>query len=205
MAKIRELMAALDDEALLEEVQRELESGIAPTDIIDACQEGMSDIGDLFSTGEMFVSDLMMAGAICKEVSSIVKPYMKGDGSKKLGKVIIGTVKNDIHDIGKDIVVTMLEASGFEVIDMGVDAPAEAFVKAAQENDVKVIGLSCLLVSCYDSIKETVEAIRAAGLTSKIIIGGGPIDNSVKEYSGADAWAASAQDTINFAREVLGV
>ena len=203
MAKIRELMAALDDEALLEEVQRELESGIAPTDIINACQEGMSDIGDLFSTGEMFVSDLMMAGAICKEVSSIVKPYMKGDGGKKLGKVIIGTVKDDIHDIGKDIVVTMLEASGFEVIDLGVDVPAADFVKALQDSpDCKVLGLSCLLASCYGSIKATVEAVRAAGLNAKIIIGGGPIDRTVVDYSGADALGVAAQDTVNYSQEV---
>ena len=205
MAKIKELMAALDDEALLEEVQKALEAGTAPAEIIMECQEGMAAIGELFSQGEMFVSDLMMAGAICKEVSDTVKPYMKGEGAAKLGKVVMGTVKNDIHDIGKDIVITMLEASGFEVIDVGVDAPAEAFVRAAQENDAKVIGLSCLLVSCYDSIKETVAAVRAAGLDSKIIIGGGPIDGSVQEYSGADAWAASAQETVNFAKEVLGV
>ena len=142
MAKIKELMAALDDEALLEEVQKALEAGTAPAEIIMECQEGMAAIGELFSQGEMFVSDLMMAGAICKEVSDTVKPYMKGEGAAKLGKVVMGTVKNDIHDIGKDIVITMLEASGFEVIDVGVDAPAEAFVKAAQENDEVLLVLS---------------------------------------------------------------
>ena len=205
MERIKELMAALDDEALMEEVRKQLETGVEPAEIIMACQNGMAEIGDLFAQGEMYVSDLMMAGAICKEVSEMVKPYMKGKGAASLGKVVIGTVKDDVHDIGKDIVCSMLEAAGFEVIDTGVDTPAEEFVRAAKENDVKVIGLSCLLVSCYGSIKATVEAVRAAGLDAKIIIGGGPIDGSVQEYSGADAWAASAQDTVNYAKEVLRV
>ena len=204
MEKIRELMAALDDEELLNEVQKELDAGTAPAEIITACQEGMTEIGNMFSKGEMFVSDLMMAGAICKEVSETVKPYMKGDGAKKLGKVMIGTVKDDIHDIGKDIVISMLEASGFEVIDMGVDVPAEDFVKGLQANpDCKVLGLSCLLASCYGSIKATVEAVRAAGLDTKIIIGGGPIDQNVVEYSGANAMGGAAQDTVNYCKEAI--
>ena len=203
MATIRELMAALDDEALLDEVQKELDAGTAPAEIITACQQGMTDIGELFSKGEMFVSDLMMAGAICKEVGETVKPYMKGDSAAKLGKVVIGTVKDDIHDIGKDIVINMLEASGFEVVDMGVDVPAEDFVKALQaDHDIKVLGLSCLLASCYGSIKATVEAVRAAGLDTKIIIGGGPIDQTVVDYSGADAMGGAAQETVDYCKGV---
>jgi len=136
----------------------------------------------------------------------MVKPYMKGTEEKKLGKVVMGTVQDDIHDIGKDIVCSMLEASGFEVIDVGVDTPPETFVKALVDNDCRVLGLSCLLASCYGSIKATVEAVKDAGLRDKvkIIIGGGPIDQTVVDYSGADAYGVAAQDTVNYCKEVLG-
>lgn len=204
MATIKELMAALDDEELLDLVEKKLNEGVSPVEIISECQEGMTEVGNQFAAGEMFVSDLMMAGAICKEVSDLCKPYMKGVTAAKIGKVIMGTVKDDIHDIGKDIVCNMLEASGFEVIDLGVDVPAAAFVDALKANpDCKVLGLSCLLASCYGSIKATVDAVRTAGLDTKIIIGGGPIDQSVVEYSGADAMGGAAQDTVNFCKGVM--
>lgn len=208
MAEIKELMVQLEDEALLEEVKKQLESGVSPTEIINACQDGMGEIGNLFSQGEMFVSDLMMAGAICKDVTDLVRPYIKKDDvGSSLGKVVIGTVKDDIHDIGKDIVCNMLEAAGFEVIDLGVDVDPETFVNAVKENNCKVVGLSCLLASCYGSIKKTVEAFTAAGLRDdlKIIVGGGPIDEHVVAYAGADAYGASAQDTVTYCKEVLGV
>ena len=208
MAEIKELMVQLEDEALLEEVKKQLESGVSPTEIINACQDGMGEIGNLFSQGEMFVSDLMMAGVICKDVTDLVRPYIKKDDvGSSLGKVVIGTVKDDIHDIGKDIVCNMLEAAGFEVIDLGVDVDPETFVNAVKENNCKVVGLSCLLASCYGSIKKTVEAFTAAGLRDdlKIIVGGGPIDEHVVAYAGADAYGASAQDTVTYCKEVLGV
>ena len=206
MATIKELMAQLEDEELLKEVQKELDAGTSPSSIISQRQDGMNEVGELFSKGEMFVSDLMMAGSICKEVTDLVRPYIKKDEkTESLGKVIIGTVKDDIHDIGKDIVCNMLEAAGFEVIDLGVDVPPESFVQAICDNDCKVLGLSCLLASCYSSIKATVEAVAQAGLRDKvkIIVGGGPIDEHVVAYAGADAYGATAQDTVNFCKEVL--
>lgn len=206
MATIKELMTQLEDEALLAEVKKQLEEGISPAEIVSQCQEGMSEVGNLFSDGQLFVSDLMMAGSICKEVTELTRPYIKKDDhASALGKVIIGTVKDDIHDIGKDIVCNMLEAAGFEVIDLGVDVQPETFVKALQEHKCKVLGLSCLLASCYGSIKETIAAVSEAGLRDqvKIIVGGGPIDEHVVAYAGADAYSASAQDTVNYCKEVL--
>lgn len=206
MAAIKELMAQLEDEELMKVVQEELNAGTSPADIIAQCQDGMNEVGELFSKGEMFVSDLMMAGSICKDVTDLVRPYIKKDEkASSLGKVVMGTVKDDIHDIGKDIVCNMLEAAGFEVIDVGVDASPEVFVQALKDNNCKVLGLSCLLASCYSSIKETVEAVTAAGLRDKvkIIVGGGPIDEHVVAYAGADAYGATAQDTVNFCKEVL--
>lgn len=204
MSSIKELLTSFDDEALLAEVQTRLDKGDDPTEIIAECQAAMVEIGALFSAGELFVSDLMMAGALIKEVNELVLPRLTAGGMASIGSVVLGTVQNDIHDIGKDIVGSILSASGFEVIDLGVDVSAETFVTALIDSKAKVLALSCLLVSCYDSIKATVEAVKAAGLADsvKIIIGGGPIDETVVAYSGADAMGIAAQDAVNFARGV---
>ncbi|MGE4353588.1 MAG: B12-binding domain-containing protein [Oscillospiraceae bacterium] len=205
MSKIKDLLVSFDDEALLKEVQQELDGGTDPAAIIDECQDAMVEIGNLFSAGKMFVSDLMMAGAMFKSVSELVLPHLKKGETTSAGKVVLGTVKDDIHDIGKDIVHNMLTAGGFEVIDLGVDVPPESFVSALKESGAKVLALSCLLASCYSSILKTVQAVEAAGLRDsvKIIIGGGPIDQNVVAYSGADAMGGPAQDTVNYCREVL--
>ena len=207
MSKIKDLLVGFEDEALVEEVKKELAAGTAPQDILTECQEGMVEIGNLFSAGEMFVSDLMMAAVMFKAVGDEVLPHIQGEGGKTIGKFVLGTVKDDIHDIGKDIVNSMMTAAGFEVIDLGVDVPPETFVQALRDSGAKVLGLSCLLASCYGSIKDTVDAVKAAGLRDdvKIIIGGGPIDENVVTYSGADAYGRDAQDTVNFCKEVLGV
>jgi len=205
MGKIQELMEEFDDEALLDEVNAEMEGGTEPLAIIDELQQAMVEIGEKFNAGELFVSDLMMAGAMFQEVMEVLKPHLaSGEGAQSKGTVVLGTVKEDIHDIGKDIVKNMLEASGFEVADLGVDVDPAAFVKAVQDSNAKVLGLSCLLASCYGSLKETVDAVEAAGLRDKvkIIIGGGPIDEHVVDFCGADAFGVGAQDTVDFAKEV---
>jgi methanogenic corrinoid protein MtbC1 len=119
------------------------------------------------------------------------------------GKVVLGTVAGDIHDIGKDLVSAMLTAGNFEVIDVGIDAPTDSFIKALKENpDCKILALSCLLTTCYDSLKETVEAVKAEGLNDvKIMIGGGPVDKNVVEYSGADTYGKDAQGAVTIAKE----
>ena len=205
MSKVTELMIAFEDEDLIDEVEQELEGGVEPSAIIADLQEGMVVIGNKFSEGDLFVSDLMMAGAMFKEVSKILAPHIKsGADSEGAGKVVIGTVKDDIHDIGKDIVCNMLSASGFDVIDLGVDVEPEHFVSAVKESGAKVVGLSCLLASCYDSILDTVNAFADAGMRDdvKIIIGGGPIDEHVVEYAGADAMGGGAQDTVDYCKGV---
>ena len=205
MSSIKELMIEFEDEDLIDEVNAQLENGVEPDQIINECQEAMVAIGDKFSEEELFVSDLMMAGAMFKEVSEAIEPYITStDASESKGTVVLGTVKNDIHDIGKDIVGTMLSASGFNVVDLGVDVEPEKFVEAVKENDAKVLALSCLLASCYGSILDTVNAVKDAGIRDdvKIIIGGGPIDQHVVEYSGADAMGGPAQETVDYCKEV---
>jgi methylmalonyl-CoA mutase cobalamin-binding domain/chain len=205
MGKIKELLVSLEEDEALALVKKELDRGVKPDDILMECQDGLTEIGNLFSKNEMFVSDLLMAGVIFKEIGSMVMPRLAAGGSQKtLGKVVLGTVKEDIHDLGKDIVKSLLTANGFEVIDLGVDVPPEKFIQAVKDNGSKVLALSCLLVSCYDSIKATVEALKAAGLDDrvKVLIGGGPVDAHVVSYTGADAFGASAQDAIKYCKEV---
>ncbi|MDR1249525.1 MAG: cobalamin-dependent protein [Treponema sp.] len=205
MGKIKELLVELEDEQLTTLVKKELDGGTAPQAILEECQAGLTEIGNLFSEGKMFVSDLMMAGSVFKDLSGLIMPYLSASGPKEsLGKVVLGTVKEDIHDLGKNIVASLLSASGFEVIDLGVDVGADEFVKAVKEHDSKVLALSCLLVSCYDSIKATVAALNGAGLSDKVkvLIGGGPVDEHVVVYSGADAFGASAQAAVEYCKEV---
>lgn len=205
MGKIKDFMVEFDDEKLIEEVETQAKSGTSPDEIIAECQTAMVEIGDKFSEGELFVSDLMMAGAMFKDVTEAIDPYLKsGEASSSKGKVVLGTVKDDIHDIGKDIVASMLTASGFEVIDLGVDVEPSAFVDAIKDSGASVLALSCLLASCYDSIRATVESVSEAGLRDQvsIVIGGGPIDEHVVEYSGADACSGPAQETVEFCEKV---
>ena len=204
MGKILELLVSFDDDGLLAEVQTQLDAGTAPASILAECQDAMVDIGNRFSAGDLFVSDLMMAGMMFKQVSTLISPLLTDASAESAGKVVLGTVQGDIHDLGKDIVNMILATAGFEVIDLGVDVAPDAFVACLQESGAKVLALSCLLVTCYDALKETVEAVDAAGLRStvKIIIGGGPIDDTVVAFFGADTWGLAAQDAVTFCKEV---
>ncbi|MBF7095674.1 cobalamin-dependent protein [Alkalibacter sp. M17DMB] len=202
---IAEMLANLEDEAVMAEVKKQISDGVEPMKIFEACQEGMNIVGKKFQDGEYFVSDLMMSSAIFKDVSDVIKPLLGTEGEATIGKVVLGTVEGDIHDIGKDLVHAMLSAGNFEVIDVGIDAPVDAFVNALKENpDAKVLALSCLLTTCYDSLKATVEAVKEAGLTDvKIMIGGGPVDQSVVDFSGADTYGETAQDAVFIAKELM--
>jgi len=199
MGTISDCLYNLEDEKVLAEVRKALDGGTPPGKILEECQSGMIAIGDAFASGAMFVSDLMMAGDIFEQISKQVLPKIKAAGTG----LFSGTVKDDIHNIGKDIVSNMLAASGFDVIDIGVDVPAENFVKALKDSGAKVLAMSCLLVPCYDSIKVTVEALKKEGLRSKVkvIIGGGPVDGNVVKYAGADAYGTGPQECIRLCEE----
>ena len=184
-----------------------VESGEDPLKILGACQEAMDTVGKRFEKGEFFLPELIMAGEMLNQISDIVKPKLKGEvAAESLGKVIIGTVKGDIHDIGKDIVVFMLDVNGFEVIDLGIDVPVQKFVDTIKETGSKVLGLSGFLTLAYDSMKETVDAIKEAGLRDgiKIMIGGGQIDDKVRSFSGADAFGKDAMDAVKLAKGWIG-
>jgi 5-methyltetrahydrofolate--homocysteine methyltransferase len=179
-----------------------LDSGTDPVQILDACREAMGIIGKRFETGESFIPELMLAGEILSQISAVVKPRIKQTGdSKKLGKVILGTVQGDIHDIAKDIVSFMLDINGFEVTDLGVDVPPAKFVEAVKQSGAKIVGLSGFLTLAFDPMKDTVAALKAAGLNDvKVMIGGGQIDEQIRQYTGADAYGKDAMAAVAIAK-----
>lgn len=196
--EIKEAMQELDEEQLLELVPQAVEAGNVQ-EALKACQEGMEEVGNRFESGEYFVGDLIFAGEIMVEAMDIMKPALAGgDGGSSYGKMILCTVKDDLHDIGKNIVKAMLEAGGFEVMDLGIDVAPAAIVKAAQDNDIKIVALSGVLTLALDSMKATIQAFKDAGMDDvKIIIGGCPVTEEAAKTMGADEWAYSPQKTVN--------
>jgi methanogenic corrinoid protein MtbC1 len=180
-----------------------LDEGTAPMDILDACREAMDVIGERFEKGEAFLPELMMAGEMMTAISDLVKPRIAEEAAtEKLGKIVLGTVEGDIHDIGKDIVVFMLDLSGFEVTDLGVDVPPAKFVEAVRETGAKIVGLSGFLTLAYNPMKDTVAALKGAGLNNvKVMIGGGQIDDQIRKYTGADAYGRDAMAAVALAKD----
>jgi methylmalonyl-CoA mutase cobalamin-binding domain/chain len=180
-----------------------LDGGASPTDILNACKSAMDVIGQRFEIGEAFIPELMMAGEMMTAVTDILKPRMAKDSSaEKLGKIVLGTVQGDIHDIAKDIVGFMLDLNGFEVTDLGVDVSPEKFVETVQETDAKILGLSGFLTLAFDPMKDTVEAVKAAGLDDvRIMIGGGQINEQIRQYTNADAYGKDAMAAVAIAKE----
>ena len=180
-----------------------LKNKVNPAEILEAGKNAMQIIGKRFESGEYFLPELMVSGDILAGVAEKVKPYLQGDkNAKKLGTVVFGTVAGDIHDIAKDIVEFMLEVNGFEVIDLGVDVPVEKFVEAAREHKAEIVGLSGFLTLALEPMRETIKALKDSGLNNvKIMIGGGPINDTVCTDLGADAWGENAMDAVTIARE----
>jgi methylmalonyl-CoA mutase cobalamin-binding domain/chain len=189
-------IADLDEIKVQELVKAELAAGVSPTALLGECREGMTLIGKRFETGEYFLSDLIMAGEIFKTAAAELAARGGGAGGPAKGKVVVGTVKGDIHDIGKDIVVTMLRGAGYDVEDLGVDVAPAKFVEYARTTGATVVGLSGLLTTSFDPMKETVAALKAAGLPVKVMIGGGPVSEQVRVYVGADALGLDAQEAV---------
>jgi methanogenic corrinoid protein MtbC1 len=187
-----------------------LNSGADPMGILDDCREALGVIGSRFAAGECFVPELILAGEMLRQISTLAKPKIaeKGDAPKeKLGRIVIGTVEGDIHDIGKDIVTFMLDINGFDVMDLGVDVPVAKFVEAVKSFKPQVVGLSGFLTLAYDPMKNTVQALKDAGLRDdiKIMIGGGQMDDQVAQYARADAYGKDAMAAVTLAKGWMGV
>jgi methanogenic corrinoid protein MtbC1 len=196
-------IADMQEEEAIKLAKGMLEAGTDPQVILDASREAMAIVGSRYEHKEYFLPELIIAGDLLKEIGALVKPKLKAQkGSTALGRVLIGTVAGDIHDIGKDVVTFMLDVNNFEVQDIGVDVPVEVFVQKIREFKPHVVGLSGFLTQAFDQMKATVAAIAAAGLrdTVKIMIGGAIMDASVTAYVGADAFGADATAAVRLAR-----
>ncbi len=207
MKKSKEFVKALadlqEDEAR-KIVEDSLNAGEDPLEILEEARRGLEIVGNRFAKKEYFISDLIYSGEILKDITEIVKPKITKEADvKRLGKIVFGTVAGDIHDIGKNIVAFMLDINGFEVHDLGVDVPAEKFVEKIKETGAPIVGLSGFLALAFDAMKETIEAISAAGLRDKVkvMIGGGQITEEIKKYTGADDYGKDAMDAVALAKK----
>ena len=200
--EIKNAMQDLDEDALLELMQDVLDSGADAMEAVKACQEGMEGVGKLFEEGEYFVGDLIYAGEILTQAIEIIKPALSEGEGGNLGRIILCTVKDDLHDIGKNIVKSLLEAGGFEVLDLGIDTPADKIVETAKAEGIKIIALSGVLTLALDSMKAAVQAFADAGMRDevKIIVGGAPVNEVSAKNIEADAWANSPQKTVSVCR-----
>jgi methanogenic corrinoid protein MtbC1 len=198
-----DVIVNMNEKGAIELVKRMLENNEDPLEILSACKGAMDTVGKRFETGEFFLPELILAGEMVRQISEIIKLRLTGElKTKRLGKIVIGTVKGDIHDIGKNIVAFMLDVNGYEVLDLGIDISPNVFVEKIKEFQPQVVGLSGFLTLAFDSMKKTVETIEQAGLRDKvkIMIGGGQVDEEVRKYTGADAYGLDAMDAVKLAK-----
>jgi methanogenic corrinoid protein MtbC1 len=198
-----------EDDALALAKRMLLEEGAAPLRVLELCREAMDVVGKRFEEGEYFLPELVLAGEMLETIGAIAKPLIKyapGTEPRKLGKVLIGTVHGDLHDIGKNIVSFMLDINGFEVKDLGIDVQVKDFIQEIKAYGPDIVGLSGFLTLAFDSMKETIEALDKEGMRGgfKIMIGGGQIDETVRAYTGADAFGINAVEAVNLCRAWMG-
>ncbi len=204
--RIREALANLDREGLLEALREALGSGVDVDAIVfEDMSWAMDEIGRRFETGEYFLADLLYAAEIFKEAMRILEPYMarKHSDRRSRGVVVLGTVKGDIHDIGKSLVATLLRLRGFQVIDLGVDVPPEKFVEAAKKHKPLIVGLSALLTTAIPSVRETIAKLREAGVPARIIVGGAALSEKTAKEVGADLYAENAVQAVKIVEKTM--
>jgi methanogenic corrinoid protein MtbC1 len=200
-------IADMREEEALKLVREMVESGSEPMAILEDVRQAMDIVGQRYEQGVYFLPELMLAGEMMNEITGLVKPQLaKAPAIKRRGKVVIGTVQGDIHDIGKNIVSFMLDANGFEVLDLGVDVPAQKFTETIRDFQPQVVGLSGFLTLTFDVMKETIEDVKKAGLRDKvkIMVGGGQIDEEVRKHTGADAYGKDAMEAVKLAKSWIG-
>ena len=184
-----------------------VEGGSEPIAILGAARKAMDIVGQRYDKGIYFLPELMLAGEMLNQITDVVKPELaKSPEIGRRGKVLIGTVEGDIHDIGKNIVTFLLDVNGFEVLDLGVDVSPQKFVEAIGDFQPQVVGLSGFLTLAFDAMKETIEAVKSAGPQDgvKIMVGGGQINEQICQYTGADAWGQDAMAAVSLAKNWIG-
>ncbi len=211
LERIKNLLIDIKIDEVEEAVKEALDAGLSPLEIIEGgLAPAMRVIGDKFERGEYFLAELVAAGETFKEIlNNLLRPRMmeRGETAKKLGRVVIGTVRGDLHDIGKNIVATMLESAGFEVYDLGVDVPPEEFVRKAKEVGADIVAMSALLTTTMMEMKNVIEELKRAGIRDKVkvIIGGAPITEEFAKEIGADAYGEDAVKAVKVCKQLLGI
>ena len=208
MAKIEEVKVKVETgkaKVVAGLVQEALDEGSAAGDILEAMIDSMGVVGEKFSTGELFVPEMLMAAKAMSKGVEVLKPLLTGESTSSLGTCVIGTVEGDLHDIGKNLVSMMIESVGFRMVDLGVDVSGEKFANAIKENDnVTLVACSGLLTSTMPAMKETVQTLKASGLTGfKVIVGGAPVTQEMADEIGADGFAPDAGTAAVKAKELV--
>lgn len=207
--KLLNLLADMEEEDALALAKEMLDSGTNPLQVLELCREAMDIVGKRFEEGEYFLPELLLAGEMLTEIGVMAKVLLEQSPDKpaqKLGRVLIGTVHGDLHDIGKNIVTFMMDINGYEVKDIGIDVPVATFIEEIKAFKPQVVALSGFLTLAFDSMKETIEAIKAEGLRDQIMIqiGGGQIDETIRAYTGADGYGLNAVDAVKFCQQHIG-
>jgi len=194
-------------EEVKEIVGRALNLGVDPLKVLNILNEALDEVGRRYERSEYFLSELIMASVLATEVTSMLEPYLVKAGRRPFGRVVIGTVRGDIHDIGKNIVIMMLRAAGFDVVDLGVDVPTEQFVHAISGEGANVLGMSALLTSTVDEMRSVIEAVKERGLRNSliIIVGGRPVTKKFSKKIGADGYARDAVEAVRIVKKLLGI
>jgi len=206
MSQLSSAIADLKEDEALGIVRHRLEVGEEPMSLVEECRQGMDIVGERYKSEEYFLGELIMSAEIFKEAMALIEPKLRGDAQAPvIGRIVLGTVKGDIHNIGKDIVATLLRTNGFEVFDLGVDVEPQSFVEKLVETGAPVLGLSGLITPSYESMKSTVEFIEEKGIRDKIkvIIGGSIVTEQVKDYVGADAFTRDAIEGVDMCKEYM--
>jgi len=207
MSDLANAIADLKEDEVKQIVKSKIDSGVDPLSIVDECRKGMEIVGERYKNKEYFLGELIMSGEIFKEAMSVVEPKLKvGQSEKPIAKMVLGTAKGDIHNIGKDIVATLLRAAGFEIYDVGIDVAPEVFINKLKETGASILGISGLLTPSFESMKLTIQAMEAAGLRDKVkvIIGGGIVTEVVRKYVGADVFTDDAPEGVELCKKLAG-
>lgn len=210
IATLRDQLFTFDADNFVATVKKIIDQGVNPMEVVNALTEMLKEIGKKFENGELFLVHLVAAGELARKATTeVLEPLIKQSGEKKkvLGKVVIGTVAGDIHDIGKNIVTMMLFTAGFEVHDIGKDVSVEEFVKKTREINPDIVAMSALLTTTLPSQRDIIEALKKAGLRSrvKVLVGGAPVTKEWAQQINADGYGADAIDAVRAAKELLGV
>jgi len=209
VSTIREQLLTFDADKLVETVKNLIKDGFSPIEVVNALTEALKEIGTKFESGELFLVHLVAAGEAAKRATEVLEPLIKKAAEKRktLGKVVIGTVAGDIHDIGKNIVATMLFTAGFEVHDIGKDVPAEGFLRKAKEINADIVAVSALLTTTLPAQRDVIEALKKAGIRDrvKVLVGGAPATAKWAEEIGADGYGEDAVEAIRVAKKLLGM